>query len=289
MIIVKLMGGLGNQMFQYANGYALSKMLNTSLFIDKSFLEEKQSNRTYTFRDYELWKFEINCKFISKRRLFILKLKSKIYKLIFDNFFLILGDKDFLELNNLKGTKNQIIYLNGYWQSETLLKPVRNELLDVFKLSSPTDDANSAYLHNIAKENSISIHVRRGDYVSNLEANQYHGVCSIEYYRTAIRLMIEEVENPSFYFFSDDMEWVKRELKIGINYKSTYIENSSNHFDLLLMSKCKHNIIANSSFSWWGAWLNQNNYKIVVAPRNWFAKDYDESYKILPDNWIKID
>lgn len=296
MVIVRLMGGLGNQMFQYATAYAVSKSINAPLYIDKTFLEQKNITKEYTLRDYELWKLNVNPKFITKKQIVFLKLKSRLRSLLGFGFNLLPSiiyytDEDFNKLFNLNPLKNEVICLTGYWQSEELIKSIRGEILNQFSLSQQLDNFNVELVNNITSENSVSIHIRRGDYISNISANQFHGLCSINYYYTAIEMIIKSVENPSFYFFSDDMEWVKKEFKIADCYKVIYVDHNQNdnHFDLLLMAKCKHNIIANSSFSWWGAWLNQNNEKIVIAPQKWFALDNDMNNKIILHNWIKID
>ncbi|MEI6553564.1 MAG: alpha-1,2-fucosyltransferase, partial [bacterium] len=136
--------------------------------------------------------------------------------------------------------------------------------------------------------NSISIHIRRGDYISNQEANNFHGSCSIDYYTEAINIIKGKVSNPIFFVFSDDIAWVKENLKSDIvaTWVSEY--NLDNTEDLLLMSFCKHQIIANSSFSWWGAYLNRNINKIVIAPKKWIANKGYNTDEITPSSWIKL-
>jgi hypothetical protein len=141
----------------------------------------------------------------------------------------------------------------------------------------------------ISRVNSVSLHVRRGDYVANLKVAAIHGLCSKEYYASAIKFISKKVERPHFFVFSDDINWVENNFKI--NYPCTYInQNFSNesYNDLRLMSLCQHNIIANSSFSWWGAWLNCNSEKIVIAPKKWFANSDKRCDDLIPEKWVRL-
>ena len=136
----------------------------------------------------------------------------------------------------------------------------------------------------IHETNSVSLHVRRGDYV---KLQHIHGLCDLDYYAHAIRFITEHLTNPHFFIFSDDIQWVTNNLKIGFSH--TFVDINHGHdsaWDMWLMANCKHNIIANSSFSWWGAWLNQNPNKIVVAPAQWFADG--QQTDIISDDWTKI-
>ena len=136
--------------------------------------------------------------------------------------------------------------------------------------------------------NAVSLHVRRGDYLSNPKSKAAHGTCSPEYYRAAIRHMAEVTKQPCFFVFSDDMDWVRQHLQI--DYECQYIEHNSgteSYNDMRLMSLCRHHIIANSSFSWWGAWLNQRTDKIVIAPQQWFMND-NVTQDLYPQGWVKL-
>lgn len=152
-----------------------------------------------------------------------------------------------------------------------------------------SDVTNEQVAQNILSVNAVSLHVRRGDYVSNLTINQFHGTCSLEYYNQAIAQIAKKVETPHFFVFSDDPEWVKSNLKI--DYSITIVDHNNadkNYEDIRLMSLCKHHIIANSSFSWWGAWLCRNPNKIVIAPLKWFNDKSINTTDLIPDGWIKI-
>ena len=248
MIIVKLKGGLGNQMFQYAYGRKLTLERQATLVLDKTYLTPiRQLITGTTTRHYELGEFKIKAKFT----------KAKGHN-----------------------------YLDGYWQNEKYFKDIRHILLKDFTLKKKTN--NFLKLKKlIAETNSVSIHFRRGDYVKRAVTRKYHGVLNLNYYRRAIALIGEKVEKPNFFVFSDDISWVKKNFKIGkpLTFISG-LRKLTNSEELILMSLCKHNIIANSSFSWWGAWLNKNPAKIVIAPKRWFRAKTDS--EIVPQSWIKL-
>ena len=181
------------------------------------------------------------------------------------------------------------LYLDGYWQTEMYFKSIRNELLDDFEIKSSPSGENSSMLDLICKSNSVSVHIRRGDYVNNAETFQKHGVSSMEYYNKAINYINKRVENTHFFIFSDDIEWVRQNftIKHAIHFIG-FNDASKNFEDLRLMKNCKHNIIANSSFSWWGAWLNENPNKIVIAPANWFNDISVNTNNLIPSDWVSI-
>jgi len=140
----------------------------------------------------------------------------------------------------------------------------------------------------LAKE-SISLHIRRGDYVSNVYTNSVHGTCSLDYYQQAVTLLESKLNNPHFFIFSDDLAWAKEHLSFIENV--TFVEldvNIPDHDEMFLMSQCLHHIIANSSFSWWGAWLNKNLDKIVIAPKRWFIDETYNTSDLIPDAWIRL-
>lgn len=189
------------------------------------------------------------------------------------------------------------VYLDGYWQSEKYFKSVEELIRKDFAFKDILSLENKILSDKIINENSVSIHVRRGDYIANEITNDFHGSCSIAYYKNCINYIQSNVTDPCFFIFSDDPKWVTEHLKIE-NAQMIFVTHNSgdNHYlDMRLMSICKHNIIANSSFSWWGAWLNENPCKIVIAPDKWFNPEsrWFLEHKIitsdiLPDNWIKL-
>ena len=140
----------------------------------------------------------------------------------------------------------------------------------------------------IKSTNAVSIHFRRGDYVDQPETNKTHGTCTKEYYQKAVDLMASRIVNPHFFLFSDEPEWIKENFSTAI--PSTHVAGYPGFIDMYLMGLCRHNIIANSSFSWWGAWLNINPDKIVIAPTQWFAIDEinNKAVDLVPSNWIRL-
>ncbi len=163
-------------------------------------------------------------------------------------------------------------YLVGYWQSEKYFLEVDSIIRSDFTFKAPLVGLNVEFAKKISQLNAISLHLRRGDYVTDKKTNQILGVCPIEYYQAATQHMAKHVERPHYFIFSDDVPWAKNNLRL--DFPCHYIEHNigtESHNDMHLMSLCQHHIIANSSFSWWGAWLNPSPTKIVVAPQQWFT------------------
>lgn len=178
-------------------------------------------------------------------------------------------------------------YIDGYWQSERYFFEYADKIRAEFTLKLPFSEKNAEIVEYISQVNAVSLHIRRGDYVSNAK-NAYIGICSLDYYKTAINYIKNRVEKPIFFIFSDDINWVKNNLQTDA--KSVFVDHNSgaeSYNDMRLMSLCKHHIIANSSFSWWGAWLNPNPEKIVIAPKKWFASDI-KSDDLIPTNWTVL-
>jgi hypothetical protein len=178
-------------------------------------------------------------------------------------------------------------YLDGYWQSHRYFERISNLLHDEFKLKEDSVEHNYGLECEIKDSTSIGVHIRRGDYVTNIKSAKYHGICSMDYYNDSFEYMSKIISNPKYFIFSDDINWAINNIKI--NYPIRFISTNMKipHYDLSLLSLCKHQIIANSSFSWWAAWLNKNLNKIVIAPKKWFTKDKDAN-DLCPTNWIKL-
>jgi hypothetical protein len=179
-------------------------------------------------------------------------------------------------------------YLVGYWQSEKYFQDAESVIRNDFMFRNPLSNRNAELAEHIGKVNGVSLHVRRGDYASNPKITAMHGLCTLDYYRAAIQYVSERVAQPHFYVFSDDMAWAKANLKV--EFPCQYVEHNKgteSYNDMRLMSQCRHHIIANSSFSWWGAWLNPSTTKVVIAPKNWFAKQTDVS-DLYPAGWVTL-
>jgi Glycosyl transferase family 11 len=179
-------------------------------------------------------------------------------------------------------------YLMGYWQSEQYFADIANIIREDFTFKLPMSQQNAELAKQINQVNAVSLHIRRGDYANNPETMATYGLCSLDYYKEAIRYIVERVNAPHFFIFSDDINWVKNNLKIDYPYQ--YVDHNhgtESYNDMRLMSLCKHHIIANSSFSWWGAWLNRNPEKLVVAPQKWFANELNVD-DLFPRGWITL-
>lgn len=294
--IVKLNGGLGNQMFQCAFAVALGRKWQEEVFFDFSYFKETAQGNVI-IRPYELGVFNVDCKPALDEDLkqIIDKSERTLFEKVAWDWFKIKKYKPQTNILRQKSayvfekkflSKSDFYYYDGYFQNEKYFKQCRNELLKSFSLKEPLDEQNLEVLEQIKKTNSVSIHVRRGDYVNLESANSLHGVCPLDYYEIAIEYIAKRVKNPHFYVFSDDIDWVRTNLKINYPYTVVDFNQERCHFDLELMKNCKHNIVANSSFSWWGAWLNENPEKIVISPKTWLA--CKQKCDIIPSGWIRL-
>jgi hypothetical protein len=283
------MGGLGNQMFQYAAAKALSHYHNLPIKVDLSFLKDTSLKADVTQRVFELECFTAKIEFTSNGEIEVFD-KSPLVK---ERFLELLGVRRkgiYLEKSFNFDTGFYSIRPNsllvGYWQSEKYFAQFRSLILEEFSWRNPLVGLNSEAYERIINSNAVSIHIRRGDYVTNSSAKEYHGICEIEYYRSAMALIESKVDYPKYFVFSDDLAAAKAVL--GDIDGAEFIDWNSfgdSFQDMRLMSCCKHNIIANSSFSWWGAWLNNNPKKIVVAPKKWFNKSDIDTSDLIPESW----
>lgn len=272
-IIVNLIGGVGNQMFQYAIGYVLSKNTGFDLYVDLSAYSD------YKVRNFELNKFGFDikvaqvCDFenLNKKHLF----KKTLYK-----------DKKKTFCPQVLKIKHSA-YLKGFWQSEKYFIDNRDDILSLFNFRDKSFIKNDTLLSDIKNSNSVSINLRLGDYITNDANKKIHFVCKKDYYTNAIEYMSKSINNPKFFVFSDDIEGSCAYLPEGHEY--IYANTANWQEDMYFMSQAKHNIVANSSFSWWAAWLNNNSGKIVVAPSRWFTREAKINDKdFIPESWVKI-
>ncbi len=268
MIVIRLIGGLGNQLFQYAAARQLSEIHQTELKIDISEFEE------YKLHKYSLRHFNIIEEFISKEEICgIEEVKARYFH--FDPEF--------------KKIPNNII-LKGYWQSEKYFVAISEAIRSELSVKTPLSGRDAETAKQIVSCESVSAHIRRLDYVPNTYTEQLLETCSLDYYSDAAERISRNVKLPHFFIFTDDKVWVRKNFQIP--YPITFIDHNGpdkNFKDMRLMSLCKHNIIANSTFSWWGAWLNNNPDKLVFAPNKWFTEKARSSSKdLLPDSWIKL-
>jgi len=280
-------GGLGNQLFQFIIGYILAKKNKINLRIN---IERYNSYD----RQFELDRFpEI-------RKLNIVKIKDhKIYKIlkilgIFKVINYFFHDKKKIEnspfIFNEEFLKEKIVKnvsIIGFFQSEKYFIHYKKIVLKLFRFPKIKDKLVQKYLNLIKNKNSVAIHIRRGDYLNNPKARHFHGILGENYYKKSINYIKKKLKNPIFFIFSDDIELVKKTFSFFNNKKYIFIDTKSSINDLFLMSNCKHFIIANSTFSWWGAWLSKNKRKIVCAPKRWLRTRISTP-DIIPESWIKI-
>jgi hypothetical protein len=288
VIITQLIGGLGNQMFQYAAGKALSLKHNVPLLLDKTHLE-KDANGAYTQRHYELDCFSIEPCFVNEKELAFFQENSGKLKRVMIRMFPELTSKITLYESGHLFYRNFFrlpsdTYLKGFWQSEKYFKNYEREIRQDFVIKENMPEELKPLEEKIRKLNSISMHVRRGDYVTLKNAGEFHGLCSVDYYHSALK-ETDTRESSEVFIFSDDIEWCRQNLKFEIPV--TYVSHLFHPvWDLHLMSLCSHNIIANSSFSWWAAWLNTNPQKKVIVPEYWFTGKKTQSLDLLPEGWL---
>lgn len=297
MICVQLNGGLGNQMFQYAFGRALAYKNRTELILDTSQLKNKNFTAGITPRSYELNIFQLKAREATNND--IKRIKPLFYRianiLAFKTGFEgIQTSKYFIEkkfsFNESIEKIGKECFLAGYWQSFRYFQKIESLIQEDFKFQPSLDNKNMRLLKIIKNQNSIGVHIRRSDFVNNKKHN-VHGACSNEYYKMAIENITKKISSPYYYIFSDDIDWVRENLKLQYPHKyvSGNLGNRS-YNDMQLLSNCKHNIIANSSFSWWAAWLNPNPQKIIIAPKQWFSNEKMnvQANDLIPEEWIRI-
>jgi len=292
VIIGKVLGGLGNQMFQYAAVRALALRRQVPLRLDAT-----------RFFGYTLHQgFELNAIFdcsvplatpqdmtdvlgwqatpIAQRvlgRLSMARFRSSRW----------LTEPHFTYWEELKSAPNTC-YIDGYWQSNKYFDDVEDIIRKDFCFRQPMSSKNSLLAAKIGDADSVSLHVRRGDYVTNKDASRIHTLCSIDYYDMSIREMANRIGRPHFFVFSDDVAWAKENISMA--YPCDWIDHnigSESYNDMRLMSLCKHHIVANSTFSWWGAWLNPSLEKVVMAPHPWFANELS-ARDLIPNTWLRL-
>ena len=291
MVTVKLKGGMGNQMFQYAIGRALSLRYNVPLGLDLSFLLDTTPRLKFTFRNYDLDVFNINAEIVQSSKIpFVNRMvKGKIGQafdilrrfLSFDK-----GVEKSFNFNSLIFNIGPNAYLDGYWQSPKYFESIEDIIRKDFTLKSELPINIRNLMEVIEKENSVCIHVRRGDYVGN----KAHEVVGSEYYDKAIEKMRSLTKIDKIYVFSDDIKWCEENMKfeypvmfVGDEYAGQKAEGH-----LMLMKSCRNFIIPNSTFSWWGAWLGDSKDKIVIVPKQWFGDSSINSDDLIPKDWIRI-
>ncbi|WP_323665715.1 alpha-1,2-fucosyltransferase [Pectobacterium punjabense] len=281
---VKIIGGLGNQMFQYASAYALAKMNNDALIAD---ISDAIKYKTHPLRLTELAcsaRFEKKS-FSFERYLYSNNIPIIIKKLIFP-YCLIENGLEYDPTLSMKCKNKKLI---GYFQCEKYFSAYRKELIQQFKPKAEFSDYQKEIIDLMGYGDSCSVHIRRGDYITNPEANALHGVCNKNYFDRALKYLKDNGkinDQSKIFLFSDDVEWCKENIEFSNEIIFIKGESLKVELDLWLMSKCKHNVISNSSFSWWAAWLNEHDEKCVVSPQMWFKSK--QRNNIVPETWIQL-
>lgn len=297
MIIVRISGGLGNQMFQYALARSIKERTRCEVKLDTGYFSNMGKNETP--RNFELDVFAITLSVADdndKKSIGMADAYSK-------SFFAVLKRKisTFIDTRKPLHKKRLILepsftfhdemthdirdgsYISGIWQSEKYFSDIRNILQKEFTLKADFSPAARVFIDNMKNTSSVAFHVRRGDYLTNKKTQ----TLSLDYYKRATDYLERRVQNIHYFVVSDDIEWVK--TNIPFSKPVTYVSSPAlkSYEEILLMSFCKHNIIANSSFSWWGAWLNLNPQKIIIAPEKWFSTTINTG-DLIPDSWVKV-
>jgi hypothetical protein len=300
MILVRLMGGLGNQMFQYAFGYCLAVKNKTILKIDTTLLDDRsQANDLVTHRMLdinEVFNLEINL--ATKNEVIYFNGKtstvsfldkvyhSLLYRLRIKN--LIVEKRRRFNPSLLNLTDNKCLV--GSWQCEKYFSNIAADIKSQFIFKNKLIKQSEDLAKNITESNSVCLHVRRGDYVTSPLYSKINGALELSYYNKAIKLISEKVSNPQYYIFSDDINWCKENLNFNISF--IFVDDSHIGFKasnyLQLMTLCKHFIVSNSTFAWWGAWLGEKERSIIIGPDKWFSDKSYDSNDVLPERWIKI-
>lgn len=286
MIIIKIAGGLGNQMFEYASAWALSKRLRQPLVL---FVNEKEKDRPFRLKQLKL-----SAKSILRPEQMPFALKVLINKQVkslfkrlhksnchFEDwlYFRQLGDKFQEEFFTVNAPN---IFLEGYFQCESYFREYRAELLEQFKPAYTMESQSVQTLEQIKGCNSVAVHVRRGDFQQS--SHRFHYLLSEDYYRRAMAYIREQVEAPQFFWFSEDFDWIHE--KFGNENEFHFVKTNSANADIddiMLMKNCRHIITANSSFSWWSAWLNEYDDAIRIVPEKEFMPEGS-----IPEIWIKL-
>jgi hypothetical protein len=304
MIVVFLRGGLGNQMFQYAAARALAKKYGAEVRFDTTFLNDRFPRGKVAFYHFDLDIFGIAPRFtllsvISQAApipgvwlgidLALMKARDafgirKIFKELSS------GEFASSAFDPAMLTAGGNVLLWGYWQSEKYFEGVKDDIRKEFRFATALTGEAARIAEEIKRTNSVSLHVRRGDYAAIKSVVKIMGETNLPYYAAAVAHIGERVKDPHFFIVSNDPAWCRENIKIP--FATTYLDDASagpkNAYHLELMSLCKHNIIANSTYSWWAAWLNANPEKIVIAPKKWFNDPSMSSGDIIPAGWVAL-
>ena len=277
MIFVDIMGGLGNQLFQYATARSISLDKSTDFLMNLSDYEKEDAQKVEHV-DFKLHHFNVDTnKQIDEKDIMKYDDVQKIIEPLSSTNF-----SKFIDFNKYSGN----IHLKGYWQNERYFKHNSHFIKNELRVITPPNSKNQKILDEISESNSVCISFRRGEYLDPYFISQF-GMCTEDYYKKAINYISSRVKNPTFFVFSDDIEWIEENVKLDFPTVPVSVNGvGEEHEELRLMMSCEHFILANSSFSWWGAWLSDNPNKNVFAPTPWFNSFTKQS--ILCPDWIHL-
>jgi len=291
MIIVRLMGGLGNQLFQYAAGRRLAEIHQTTLKYDLTFLLDRTPKKNFTFRDFDLPIFNITVNVASDseinayyntinraKRKFLPTYPNPYFKERFFHF-----DPSVLQLPDN-------CYLDGHWTSDKYFIDIEQLIRKELTFKNQLDERGELLSKKIQNCNSICLNVRRGDYVTNADINSKIGLTNLDYFFNAVELINKKTKAPEIFIFSDDIEWCAENLKFNLPTHIVDHSYKGHKFEqyLKLMTQCKHFIIPNSTFAWWGAWLSSYKDKVVITPKKWFNDSTLDDKDLRPQDWISL-
>ena len=294
MIVAKLQGGHSNQLVQYATARSLAERRKAGVHLDPGWFASIADGDTKRIYELEAYRFEqrllepadISVADADQRastglRRFSRRPRKPVLRRYrqrghrFDPHVLELPDDTYLE---------------GWWQDERYFSEIRPILLDELELRDPPSERDAGRLREIGEQVSVSLHVRRGDYVTNPAARTFHGVLDSSYYEAALERLVDVTDERDLkvFVFSDDIEWCRKVLRLV--HPTVFIDSgNSGAADMRLMRSCRHHVVANSSFSWWGAWLSDHPAKVVVAPERWFADpEANAETEVVPKSWLRI-
>jgi Glycosyl transferase family 11 len=287
-VLIRLAGGLGNQLFQCANGLALCAARNARLLLDTT------SYRRDKLRTYGLQPFAVTPRFVPRPFVPVLAaLDRRFLGRILRSAASVIGwdcVRDRCQgYDPAAFPPRGNLLLEGYWQSEKYFAGVADKVRAAYAFRDPPDEVSAAWLARIASGPSVAVHVRRGDYVTNPQQNAIYGTCGPDYYRAGADVLRRTAPDAKFFLFSDDPDWAEQHLSWpGPAEVVRHNLGRRDADDLRLMAACDHFLIANSSFSWWGAWLGRNAAKVVVAPRRWFVGGPYRDADLVPAEWLRI-
>lgn len=299
MITVKLSGGLGNQMFQYAMARSLALKKNTKVKLDLTTLNHRLPGRGYVFRTYDLDFFNLGAEFsllskFSKYFKNIAFILSKIQigiknKLLPGSVF---KEKEYYLYDPEIFKTSEHVYLDGFWQSKKYFEDYEDIIRQEFSFHLPLSAKAQELSEKILNSQSVCINIRRGDYVSMKSNADFFGILPLEYFQQGIEMIKQKVNNPYFFIFTDDMKWCQENFNLSEN--TFFVSNDysgERYIDKFhLMTLCRHFIIPNSTYGWWAAWLSSNKEKIVIAPKKWITDEKlnNNTKDLIPDSWIRI-